>query len=43
MLMIAFDKFQPKGYQEVGTLNPAEHLMGFEPGTFWFLPQQLNH
>ena len=38
--------FQVKGHQEpqnkVGYLNPVEWLVGFEPGTFWFLLQCLN-
>ena len=38
--------FWPKGHRdphnEVGSLIPAEHLVGFEPGTFQFLPQHLN-
>ena len=27
---------------EVGSQSPTERLMGFEPGTFRFLPQRLN-
>ena len=38
--------FRPKGHWEprnkVGSLNPAKHLVGFEPGTFRFLLQRLN-
>ena len=37
---------RPEGHQEprseVGSLSPAEHLVGFEPGTFRFLLQRLN-
>ena len=46
MLITAVLHFQPKGHQEprnkVGSLSPAEHLVGFEPGTFRFLLQCLN-
>ena len=38
--------FRPEGHQEppskVGSLSPAKHLVGFEPGTFWFLLRRLN-
>ena len=38
--------FQPQGHREprnkVGSQSPAEHLVGFEPGTFRFLLQHLN-
>ena len=38
--------FQPKGHQEphseVGSLSPAECLVGFELGTFRFLLKHLN-
>ena len=38
--------FRPEGHREprneVGSLSPAERLVGFEPGTFWFLLQRLN-
>ena len=38
--------FRPKGHWEprieAGSLSPAEHLVGFEPGTFQFLLQHLN-
>ena len=37
---------QPEGYCEprnkVGSLSPAEYLVGFEPRTFWFWSQCLN-
>ena len=40
MLITGFVKYRPKGHQElsneVGSLCPAEHLMGFEPGSFRF-------
>ena len=46
MLIIAFVHTQPEGHREprneVGSLSPAEHLVGFEPGTFQFLLQRLN-
>ena len=29
-------------HSEVGSLSPVEHLVGFEPGTFWFWLQRLN-
>ena len=29
-------------HNEVGSLSPAEHLVGFEPGTFQFWSQHLN-
>ena len=38
--------FRPEGHREprneVGSLSPAERLVGFEPGTFRFLLQRLN-
>ena len=38
MLITACYLFRPKGYREplnaVGSLSPAEHLAGFEPGIF---------
>ena len=38
--------FWPKGHREpcnkVGSLSPAECLMGFKPETFWFWLQRLN-
>ena len=37
---------QPEGHQkpcnEVRSLSLAKHLVGFEPGTFWFWLQRLN-
>ena len=42
MLITAFVQIRPEGYREpcneVGSLNPAKRLAGFEPGTFrfWF-------
>ena len=37
MLITAFVQFRPKGHREprneIGSLSPAEHLVGFEPGT----------
>ena len=47
MLIIAFFlHFQPEGHREprnkVGSLSPAERLVGFELGTFQFLLQCLN-
>ena len=46
MLITAFVHVQPKGHREprnkVGSLSPAERLVGFEPGTFRFLLQRLN-
>ena len=46
MLITAFAHIQPEGHQEprnkVGFLSLAEHLAGFEPGTFRFLLQCLN-
>ena len=36
----------PEGHQEpcnkVGSIRLAEHLVGFEPGTFWFWSQHFN-
>ena len=41
-----FLHFRPEGHREprneVGSLSLAEHLVGFEPGTFQFLLQRLN-
>ena len=38
ILITAFSTFRPEGYQEphneVGSLSPTEHLVGFELGTF---------
>ena len=46
MLITAFLHFRPEGHREprskVGSLSPAEHLVGFEPGIFRFLLQHLN-
>ena len=46
MLIIAYVHNRPEGHREprneVGSLSPAEHLAGFEPGTFRFLFQCLN-
>ena len=28
--------------KEIGSQRPAEHLVGFEPGSFWFRMQRLN-
>ena len=46
MLITAFVHIRPEGHREprneVGSLSPAEHLVGFEPGTFRFLLQRLN-
>ena len=46
MLITCVLHIQPKGHQEpcnkVGSPSPAEHLMGFEPGTFWLWSQCLN-
>ena len=40
MLITMFYLLQPKGHWEphieVGSLSPAKHLVGFEPGTFRF-------
>ena len=40
MLIIAFQLIWPEGHMEprndVGSLSPTEHLVGFEPGTFGF-------
>ena len=37
---------RPKGHREPcnedKSLSPAERLVGFEPGTFWFWSQHLN-
>ena len=45
-LITVFVEFWAEGCQEphnmVGSLSPAEHLAGFEPGTFQFLLQCLN-
>ena len=46
MLITAYVHIRPEGHREpcneVGSLSPAKHLAGFEPGTFWFLLQCLN-
>ena len=46
VLITAFAHIQPEGHREprnkVGSLSLAEHLAGFEPGTFRFLLQCLN-
>ena len=46
MLITAFLHVRPEGHweprNEVGSLSPAECLVGFEPGTFRFLLQHLN-
>ena len=46
MLITAWIHFWLKGHRdphnEVGSLIPAKHLVGFEPGTFQFLLQHLN-
>ena len=46
MLITCVLRIRPKGQQkprnEVGSLSPAERLVGFEPGTFRFLLQRLN-
>ena len=46
MLITAFLHVQPEGHwepcDEVGSLSPAESLVGFEPGTFRFWQQRLN-
>ena len=38
MLITVFVQVRPEGHwepcNEVGSLSPAEHLAGFEPGTF---------
>ena len=38
---LRFFKFRPKGHwgprNEVGSLNPTEHLVEFEPETFLFI------
>ena len=46
MFITAFVYIPPEGHREprneVGSLSPAERLVGFEPGTFRFLLQRLN-
>ena len=47
MLITAFFvHIRPEGHREprneVGSLSPAERLVGFEPGTFRFIVQRLN-
>ena len=46
VLITSFDRFRPKGYWEscnkFGSLIPAENLVEFKPGTFWFWLQLLN-
>ena len=43
---LRFYIFDPNLYRvprnEIGSLNPVEHLVGFEPGTFWFWLQCLD-
>ena len=44
MLITVFVQFRPEGHwepsNENGSLSPVEHLVGFEPETFWL--QRLN-
>ena len=46
MLITAFLHFRPEGHleprSEVGSLSPAERLVGFEPGALRFSLQRLN-
>ena len=46
ILITAFQLFWPKAHREpcneVGSVSPAKHLEGFEPGTFQFLSHCLN-
>ena len=46
MLITCVLHIPPEGYREprseVGSLWPAEHLVGFEPGTFLFWSKRLN-
>ena len=46
MLITCVLHIWPEGHREprnkVGSLSPAERLVGFEPGTFRFLLQRLN-
>ena len=46
MLITCVFHIQHEGYceprNEVGSLSPAEHLVGFERGIFWFWSQHLN-
>ena len=46
MLITTYVRIRPEGHREprneVESLSPAEHLAGFEPGTFRFLFQRLN-
>ena len=46
MLITAFLHIRPEGHREprneVGSLSPAEHLVGFEWGTFRYFLQCLN-
>ena len=44
---VFFSFVRPEGHREprneVGSLNPMEHLVGFEPGTFQFYHNALTH
>ena len=46
MLITVFYQFWPEGhwepFNESASLSPAEHLVGFKIGTFWFWLQRLN-
>ena len=46
MLITCVLHIWPEGHLEpcskVGSLSPAEHLVEFEPGTFWFWSQRLK-
>ena len=46
MLITCILHIRPEGHREprnqVGSLSPAERLVGFEPGTFRFWSQRLN-
>ena len=46
MLITTFELIRPEGHREprneVGSPSLAEHLAGFEPGTFRFYSQHLN-
>ena len=46
MLITSILHIRPEGHRGphnvVGSLSPAECLVGFEPGTFWFWSQCLN-
>ena len=43
---LPFVQFRPEGHREPrnedGSLSPANHLMGLEPGTFRFQLQRFN-